>query len=153
MSAKLASVMVFLAISLFAWGWTIVLTARFEFLAGPYFRNTMGTLYWGLYLVIAVAAMLISYTIAAIRNLRSDQRDSKFILGTVSLWMTWLLGAFIYSLPYHLPSFPPNSGPLPEPGFVVISWAVLVTANVIVSLALLLFGPEPKIRKNVLTNV
>ncbi|MCL4446990.1 MAG: hypothetical protein M0Z77_11565 [Thermoplasmatales archaeon] len=151
--AKLTTVMVFLAIILFAWGWTIVLTARAEFLAGLYFRNTMGTLYWSIYLSIAVSAMLISYTIVAIRSLRRDQRDFKLIPGTISLWITWLLGAFISSLPYHMPSVPVNGSPLPEPGFVVISWAVLVTLNLLISLVLLLIGSNSNQRQNNIASV
>ena len=152
MRAKLRMVTVFLAISLFAWGWTVVLTARIELLSGLYFKNTMGTFYWGLYLLIAGSAMLVSYVIVAIRSSLYGSQDFKLTVGTISLWITWFLGAFNSSLTYHMPSYPPNSGPLPEPGLVVITWDVLVTLNLIISLLLLWLGPVPNRRKSLLAS-
>ncbi len=137
MSVKYRLEIILLLIPLLLLGTYSFLIARTELLAGSYFRNTMGVLYWGLYLAVTASALLISYAIILIKSSLSYSRDISPVYGIVSLWPTWLIGMYIYTSTFHMPATQSSGGPFPEPSFVVVSWSALVTLNLIISLVFL----------------
>lgn len=139
MRVKISLTVVFIAIPLFLWGYSsIFLVARYEFAAGPAFRSTE-TYFWGLYLITVVSAVILSYIIAAVKSIAHNINNKKLIPGGSLLWITFAVGYSILTLRYTV--LPPvQGGPPPENPFILFSWVVLLTLNLVAALILLFFN-------------
>ena len=143
---KISLTVVFIALSLFLWGYSsIFLVARNEFAAGPAFRSTE-TYFWGLYLITVVSATILGYFIAAVKSIAHNTNDKKLILGGCVLWMTFAVGYFILTLRYTVLPSPIQGGPPPENPFILLSWVVLLTLNLVTALMVLFYNSRAKFR-------
>ena len=144
MRVKISLTVVFIAIPLFLWGYSsIFLVARYEFAAGPAFRSTE-TYFWGLYLITVVSAMILSYIIAAVKSIAHNINNKKLIPGGSLLWITFAVGYSILTVRYTVLPPPVQGGPPPENPFILFSWVVLLTLNLVVALMLLFFNSRAK---------
>lgn len=146
MNGKSVLILIFVSIPLFLWGFYTFLIATTEFLAGPYFRD-MGTYFWGLYLLIALSAMIVIYVIATAKSFVSNSSNRVLSIGAISLWTTGIIGLIVFAAHYTSPAIPPQGGPLPENLFILISWVILLTFNLVIALVLLLYKSKSKLRR------
>lgn len=138
---------VFIAIPLFLLGYSsIFLVARYEFVAGPSFRSTE-TYFLGIYLITVVSAMILNYIIATVKSIAHNINSKKLITGGSLLWITFALGYYILTLRYTALPPPVQGGLPPENPFILFSWVVLLTLDMITSLMLLFFKSKSKLER------
>ena len=88
--------------------------------------------------------MILSCIIAAVKSIAHNINSKKLIQGGSLLWITFALGYYILTLRYTALPLPVQGGPPPENPFILFSWVILLTLDMIISLMLLFFNSSAK---------